>query len=122
MKEDTIEINGRQVALDVTPGAEVALVTARAPLHIDMELYFSCLIGKRVNFVETPPEHTVGRARLTDRVTVGFRAYATETCQAGDQRHALESKIIPLDRAERYMPKWLKIDYRDGAWSGEFGL
>ena len=117
-----IEIEGRPVALDVTSSAEAALLSAREPLHIDMELYFSCLVGKRVNFVQTPPEHTVGRARLTDRVTVGFRAYATETCQAGDERHALESKIIPLDRAERYMPKWLKIDYRDGAFEGEFGL
>lgn len=117
-----IEIEGRPVALDVTPSAETALLSARAPLHIDMELYFSCLIGKRVNFVEAPPEHTVGRARLTDQVTVGFRAYATETCQAGDQTHALASKRIPLERAERYMPKWLKIDYRDGAFEGEFGL
>lgn len=122
MKNESIEIKGRHVMLNVTPEAEAALVAARSPLYIDMELYFSCLIGKRVNFLPAPPEDIVGQVRLTDRVSVGFRAFATETCQAGDQKHELKSKHIPLARAERYMPKWLKLDYRKGVWSGEFGL
>lgn len=122
MNSESIEINGKQVALNVTPEAEAALVAARSPLYIDMELYFSCLIGKRVNFLSAPPENIVGQARLSDRVSVGFRAFATETCQAGDQTHDLKSRNIPLARADRFMPKWLKLDYRNGAWQGEFGL
>ena len=117
-----IRLGSREVELRLHPRAVTALARQAQGLYIEMELYFSCLVGKRVNFLKEARTGSVGPARLSDKVSLGFRASMTHTCQAGDQQHELRAESFLLERGERYTPRWLSLDYRDGGWIGEFGV
>ena len=117
-----IRLGSREVELRLNPRAASALTRQAQALYIEMELYFSCLVGKRVNFRNEARTGSVDPARLSDSVSLGFRASMTRTCQVGDAQHALEAESFLVERGERYVPRWLSLDYRDGVWSGEFGV
>jgi len=121
-RPDHIMLLDHVIPLELSDRACRAMQALSLPVHIDMELYYSCLIGKRVNVLPVPPPHSVAVASLSTKMTIGFRAVATRTCRVGDQTHALEAEVIPLPRAERYLPKWLRLDYADGSFCGEFGV
>ena len=114
-------LGGRELELRLSAAARRALGTEATPLVAEMELYFSCLIRKRVRFSATPhPAATC--VRLTDRLTVCFRPVMTRACAldpAGD-RPGLET--FPIQKPDAFLPKWLALDWRHGGWSGEFGF
>lgn len=51
-QQQSIEINGRTVAIELSRAAIKALAQRSTPLLAEMELYFSCLIRKVVRFHE----------------------------------------------------------------------
>jgi hypothetical protein len=60
------------------------------------------------------------RAALTERVGVSFRPVVG---RPGAVCSVAEAPVdaIKLARPEAFTPKWLRLDFRHGAWSGEFG-
>ncbi|HEY0634794.1 MAG TPA: hypothetical protein VGE00_05370 [Gammaproteobacteria bacterium] len=115
-----IDYQGKPLTIHLTRGAEAALRQRTTPLVAEMELYFSCMIRKRVRF------HTVVRHDRTvlvaDNLCVGFRPVMTEQCRidgARDDEVALTD--FPIARRVAYLPSWLRIDFRQGEWLGEFG-
>ncbi len=117
-----VRLGAREVEVRLSAGAVAALTRQNEELYIEMELYFSCLVGKRVNFLPAARAGSVDPARLNDTVSLGFRAVMTRTCQVGDTDHQLESESFLTDRGNRYVPRWFSLDYRNGAWSGEFSV
>jgi len=113
-------IDGRTLSVQLSRAAEQALGERVTPLVVEMELYFSCLIRKRVRF------HTVQRTEqsvaVNNRLNVSFRPMMTEQCRLDDNDDApVPSTEFPIVKAAAYIPHWLKIDYRKGEWLGEFG-
>jgi hypothetical protein len=85
-----------------------------------MELYFSCLIRKKVRFREVRDETNVVSA--SDHLCVRFRPVMTAKCgvhEYEDQEPPLTD--FPITRPESYVPKWLRIDFKRGEWVGDFG-
>ena len=117
-----IHLGSREVEVRLNPRSAAAITQQARDLYIEIELYFSCLIGKRVNFLPQRRDGSVDPVRLNDNVSLGFRASMQHTCQAGDAQHALEAESFLVERGERYMPRWVSLDYRAGVWSGEFGV
>lgn len=119
----TIRLGRHELELRLAPGARAALARVSAPLYIDMELYFSCLVGKRVNFLAARPAHTSLSADLNEHVHLGFRVMLTQTCVSSARDDDLQVETIPVPKPERYAPRWLSLRYdeRQG-WSGEFGV
>ena len=117
-----VRLGSQQLELRLNNRAVMALREETDPLYIEMELYFSCLIGKRLNFLRQERPGSAGPSKLSETVSIGFRAMMTHTCQAGDAGHELQAGSFLADRGERYLPRWVSLDYRDGVWSGEFGL
>lgn len=111
---------GKPVTLHLTRAAEVALRQRTTPLVVEMELYFSCFVRKRVRF------HTVVRndrnVVAATNLCVGFRPVMTEQCRidatTGEEAALTE---FPIARPAAYVPHWLRIDYKHGEWHGEFG-
>jgi len=98
--------------------AQAALATG--PLVVEMELYFSCLIRKRVLF--PPAAHRDATcARLDECLTVCFRPVMTRQCAVNGVQGSPELETFPIRRPEAFLPKWLTLDFRHGNWSGEFG-
>jgi hypothetical protein len=116
-----VQLGGRALALRLTARAETALARRREPLEIELELYFSCLLRKRVYFRAAPQADAAARARLTDAVSLSFRPVVTRQCAVGDVRGAPALEYVPLVRPEAFLPHWLALDCVDGAWTGEFG-
>ena len=110
----------KPLTVHLTRAAERALGERLTPLVAEMELYFSCLIRKRVRF------HSVVRGDrcvvVTGNLSVTFRTVMTEQCNLdGSEGEDVTVTEFPLVKAAAYIPRWLRIDYRKGEWLGEFG-
>ena len=115
----TITFQGRPLKLTVSPRAQTQLTRRTSPLFLEMELYFSCLIRKRVLVRETIEE---GAVALVDNLVARFRPVVTETCAMRDvERDNPPVKDMPILNPERFYPHWLTLDYRRGQWRADFG-
>lgn len=116
----TIELNGRPLEVHLSRRAAHALSRTAVPLVAEMELYFSCLIRKRVIFREG--EEPSAAHRVTDRLSVRFRPVMTRGCSLDPAEAAPPITDFPLAQPRRLGPRWLRIDHRGGQWQGDFGL
>jgi len=114
-----IELLGRKVAVSLSMAAVTALALRDKPLVAEMELYFSCLIRKKVRFRENLEGELV---YVTDQLSVGFRPVMTAVCGADYEGDEPPLTDFPIKKAESFVPHWLKIDFKKGQWRGEFGF
>lgn len=117
-----IALGDRALELRLSPRATAALAAPGAPLAIEMELYFSCLLRKRVYFRTEARADVAAQARLNERVTVSFRPVMTKACSVREAEGAPELETFPLKRVAAFTPHWLALDYRAGRWTGDFGF
>lgn len=110
----------RNIEVRLSNAASAALAVQGTLLVVEMELYFSCLIRKRVRFLSTQHPDALC-ATVDDRLTVCFRPVMTRSCALSDVEGQPELETFPIQRPEAFLPKWLALDFRRGAWSGEFG-
>jgi len=116
-----LTLGGRAVELRLSERAQAQLGREAGPLDIEMELYFSCLLRKRVHFRDAPQVDVAARAAFNDRVSVSFRPVVTHVCAVHDTVGEPPVEGVPLARAAAFTPKWLVLDYARGKWEGEFG-
>lgn len=117
----------KRVAVTLSPAARVALeARAGAPLCVQLELLFSCMIRKRVAFLDAPHPDAMALT-LADRddntppaIEIFFHAVGTRTCALGDQP-VPDLETFPLKQVTPFLPRWLSLDHRRGRWTGEFG-
>jgi len=117
---NVVEIAGRPVRLHLTQAACDALDAREAPLYAEMELYFSCLIRFRVRFHDAPV-HGEG-VPWGDKLWISFRPVMTRACGTDYEGEEPPLTDFPIARPEAFVPRWLKIDYRQGEWIGAFGI
>jgi len=112
-----ITLHDKTVEIRLTAAAQKALAQRTTPLVAEMELLFSCLLRKRVNFGEAA-EHTTP---VSDRLAVRFRPIMTRHCSVSEGGASPPSDDFPIANPRPYVPNWLAIDYRRGKWVGAFG-
>jgi len=115
----TIEIDGKPVHISTTKEADEVLSHRHLPLNVEMELYFSCLLCKKVRFF--PDKDSVkSPVAINDKLFVSFRPVMLRECtrEEADERPTTD---FPIVKKKPYIPKWLRIDFRFGHWFGEFG-
>lgn len=116
---DTIEIEGKSLAIRLSPRAREALGALHEPLLAEMELYFSCLIRKVVRF--RPFAGEPDAVALQDKLYVRLRPVVSRACGAKVAEGPPPLDDMPLVNPGAYTPDWLAIDYRQGRWEGRFG-
>lgn len=114
----TITIDGKPVNIQLSQAAKQALQQRTTQLVAEMELLFSCLIAKQVNFREF--DSAAAGVPVTDNLAISFRAIMTQSCDISGTS-TFETETFPVANSERYVPYWLEIDYQSGQWQGEFG-
>ena len=114
-----IEIRGKKVAVFLTRAATNALAQRENTLVAEMELYFSCLIRKQVRFRENLEGELV---KVTDQLAVRFRPVMTAACGIDYEGDEPPLTDFPIKKPESFVPHWLKIDFKNNAWKGEFGF
>ncbi|HID48875.1 MAG TPA: hypothetical protein EYP40_04535 [Chromatiales bacterium] len=110
--QTTIEIASKPVKLHLSRAAQRALAERNAPLYAEMELYFSCLIRLKVRFYEQPV-HGDGVSVL-DKLVVSFRPVKTRVCGRDYEGDEPPLTDFPLVNESAFVPRWLRIDYRNG--------
>lgn len=117
--QTTINIDGKVVNVHTTREADAILAHRDLPLTVEMELYFSCLLCKKVRFVYQPGNLSEGVA-INDKLAVRFRTVTNQVCRP-DEYDSTVLVEFPIVRRQPYVPSWLVIDFRFGHWYGEFG-
>jgi hypothetical protein len=115
-----IELEGKPVDITLSEAARDALSRRTKPLAVEMELYFSCLIRKQVRFRDAGQNDPHG-AELNDRLRIHFRPVMTRACGKDYEGDEPPLTDFPLARRRPYIPHWLRIDFHNGQWHGEFG-
>jgi hypothetical protein len=117
---NTVTVNGKSLRVAISKAAQQALEQRAGTLLLELELYFSCLIRKRVYVRED-----FGGADaipVSDKLHIRFRPVMTQSCAIRDvPRDNPPVRDMPLVQPERYFPHWLTLDYRRGKWLAEFG-
>ena len=115
-----VKIKNKDIAVSVTKNAERELARRNKPLHAEMELYFSCLIRMKVRFYEqaTQQESTI----VSDKLLINFRPVMTAKCDTQYDGSEPPLTDFPIKKPEAFVPKWLKVDYKNGNWVGAFGM
>ena len=119
-RELSVSMLGKTLNVALSPAAARQLETRSQPLCVEMELYFSCLIRKQLRFrKQLDTDFTVN---VSDTLRLGFRPVMTKNCSVHEHEDAPPPlSDFPIEKPESYIPRWLKLDYRKGKWSGEFG-
>ncbi len=109
---------GKDLEIRLSTAAQRALARRERPLLAEMELLFSCLIRKRVQFSE---QIVKGAIPASDRLFVHFRPVMTRVCAVADVVGSPPLDDFPIADPRPFVPRWLAIDYHHGQWVGEFG-
>ncbi|MFU8836784.1 MAG: hypothetical protein ACNA75_00645 [Thiohalomonadaceae bacterium] len=117
-----VTINGKQLRIEITAQAQSALAKRDFPLIAEMELYFSCLVRKQVRFHEVSRDRIVQSVVVDKHLAVQFRPVMTQSCGV-DEVTGEEPPVtdFPIANPAAFVPHWLRIDFRNGHWQGEFG-
>jgi hypothetical protein len=122
------EMMGKDVRFEISSRAQQQLKKRVQPLFIEMELYFSCLLRKQLRIRDhSNPElgEQVEKGFsivLTDNLHISFRPVMTRSCSVSScdgDRPPLSD--FPIEKPQSYIPRWLKLDFRNGQWCGDFG-
>ncbi|MFO7955211.1 hypothetical protein [Thioalkalivibrio sp.] len=116
-----VPLRDRTVHVYCTGRAREALQTRATPLYVEMQLYFSCVVKKRVLFHDTPSRSDFVEAGDHLRVrasTVESDVCSPEAFAAGYPARRELSSV----GAQRMVPRNLWLDYRAGQWVGEIAV
>jgi hypothetical protein len=113
------EFEGRKMQLVISRSAQKQLDKVEE-LHVGMELYFSCLVKKIMNFSESQPEFET--KPIADKLNLYFRPVQSKSCNIHDLKGQNEPTLItfPIVKRDAIIPSHLYIDYRSGTWKGDF--
>lgn len=117
-----VSINGRNVPVEWSDEAALALAERKAPLFVELELYFSCLVKKFVHFRDAAPDRDTAAA--CDKLRLYFRAVTSTACSM-EKAEALGRQPeteLSTEAVQKIAPKSVSIDYVKGAWRGSYSL
>ena len=113
------EFEGKSIKVELSKKAERQLEKVDQ-LHIGMEVYFSCLVKKILNFTETQPEFAT--VSVSDKLNLYFRPVQSQSCNIHELVGKNSPTLIefPVIKRKAIIPSYLFIDYRHGTWKGDF--
>lgn len=116
--EKTVSLNGRMLRVRWTERADTALHGLETPLAVEVQLYFSCMVKKRMLFHQTP---IPGSVSVAPNLELAFRCIASAACNPSEfaERYP-EGRSLMSGPAAAIPPKRVDIDYRRGCWQGSF--
>lgn len=114
----------KDINVSWTRRAERALNQCATPITIEMQLYFSCMVKKRVLFY-MPDDKTLDKSteilKVNDKINIMSCAVQSDICSAEEFAHSHPVKrVLKSDGAKKMLPKELNFDYINGHWIGEF--
>ncbi len=119
----TCHYQGKPLLIRWTRRAQHALELQETPLLVEMQLYFSCMIKKRVLFHSLHETDKNGIFAINDNLAVIMRAVQASSCDPEEfARHYPAQRVLETPAAKAMHARQLDIDYRRGQWQGDFSI
>ena len=117
-RSNTIQLRDNTLEVSWTNRAAQALKSRDKPLIAEMQLYFSCMVKKRVLFHDDIELETVA---VNDQLQVLFRPVQSDQCSPEEfaAKHPVKQEFKTL-HAVKMKPKSLEIDFKKGQWVGMY--
>ncbi len=103
-------------------------------LVIEIQIYFSCLLGKRLAFYSEKPLAGAWQLsaeelatilkdsqQLDNKLYIRFNTVMTKTCSVSDAIGPPPVTDFSIKNLKPYVPGWLDIDYKNDQWAGHYG-
>lgn len=111
-----IEISGKPLEVLCSARANRALAARDRPLVAEVELVFACMARKQVLFHETAGAREA--IRVHEKLALLLTAVIPNACE----KSAATKTMTQQASTRHFTPKWIRIDYAKGKWTGEYGL
>ncbi|MBI1425662.1 MAG: hypothetical protein GC149_19715 [Gammaproteobacteria bacterium] len=117
----TCNYQGKPLLIRWTQRAQQALEGRDIPLLVEMQLYFSCMVKKRVLFHSLHDIEEVDTLTINDNLAIIMRAVQASSCDPEEfARHYPAQRILETPAAKSMQARQLDIDCRHGQWQGAF--
>ena len=114
-------LEGKPFRVTLSEAAQRALAQRSTPLIAEMELYFSCLLRLRVRVRFYERDEGASATPINAQLSVRFRPVMSRHCDLQAVKGKSPLDDFPIVKRAPYVPHWLRLDYKKGAWVGEFG-
>lgn len=113
-----IQLRGKELDIKWTKRAETALQLRSKPLLAEMQLYFSCVVKKRVLFHADSNSDNIA---VTNKLNISFRPVQSSACSPEEfaNNYPVHNEFQSA-AANKMRPSLLCLDYVNGHWQGEF--
>lgn len=116
-----LTLHNKPVTVRWTQRAERQLARRDHPLLAEMQLYFTCVVKKRVLFHETGGSDGVEGLAVNEHLHIAFRPVEANSCDPVEfAANFPVRREFDSSAAVKMHPTSLHIDFKNGAWSGEF--
>ena len=119
-QKDCIDIRGKKMAIMYSKRAERALELRTKPLIAELQLYFTCVVQKRVNFHEYSDLETI---IANPKLEIAYHTVQSDVCDPVEfaEKHPVKKELTSKG-ANSMRPSLFKIDYKNGQWTGDFSF
>ena len=114
----SINIRGKKMDIMYSRRAEKALLQRSHPLIAELQLYFTCVVQKRVNFHDKSELETITANPLLE---IAYHSVQSDACDPVEfhKKHPVKQELNSKS-AQLMRPSCMQIDYKKGKWLGDF--
>ncbi len=129
-----LNFHNKAVNVNLSKSARQKSQQQKGKLIIEIQVYFSCLLGKRLAYYSA--EKIAGAWQLeqdifdgmlqdaqpiSDSIFIRFNTVMTKHCPVSDYAGPPPVTDFTIKNQKPYVPDWLDLDFKDGYWCGGFG-
>lgn len=135
--QKTLVFHTKEMQIALTPTAEQKSKDLPSTLVVEIQIYFSCLLGKRLAFYADASAEKIHSAypvnadtfagilddsqALTDNINIRFNTVMTKSCPVSDHAGPPPVTDFKIANQKPYVPSWLTIDFKNDTWTGTYG-
>ena len=118
--KDSIDIRGKKMAIMYSRRAEKELEKRDTSLIAELQLYFTCVVQKRVVFHEQTDLETI---TANPNLKIAYHTVQSNACDPVEfaDKHPVK-KELNSKGAKSMRPSLFKIDFKKGEWIGDFSF
>lgn len=118
--KDSTDIRGKKMTILFSRRAKKALDRRKASLIAELQLYFTCVVQKRVIFHEQTDLET---HKTNSNLEIAFHTVQSNACDPVEfaEKHPVK-KELHSKGAKSMRPSLLKVDYKNNQWIGNFSI
>ncbi len=129
-----LEFHSKLIEVSLSADAVMQSQKLETVLMIEIQVYFSCLLGKRLAYYTEQPLEGAWQVepeqfatmleaseKLTENIYIRFNTVMTKDCPVSDYVGPPPVTDFTITNQKPYVPSWLNIDFSNNLWSGNYG-